>query len=532
MPAPVISELSDLPLASDTLGVYRSKSKEFVDSLAVFQVQINSYIDWFNGEYDEYSISSVSAPPSPPYNNKDDFDSLFIPFTESVNAFVSQFNAARTDLGVDEIGPMPDTPNTSQSKLLFDSNSFSWIGALADLPSAINGLEWPAWTPSNLLNQPKIWLDWDSAIVIVSGAVSEWSNNGTLGSVFAQNTSAYRPIVIESAINGKRAVSFDGIDDSLRGTSAELKDIMRNVADGFVLAVVKKNALQASDTAVFAVSANTTKSRFTVSVGNAGFSDRHAIFATRSDADSETVLRDAVASNTQWNLDYSEINYSARTARHLVNGAVTGSATSWTSAGAATSDTAALLDVSIGCWPSSSAGLSHGNISLAALIVGSGGLPSSNELLRLEGWAAYHCGLQSSLPIDHQYRYTAPYVKTLNLQNNFAALPAVFAFYSVTSGGNTGVAKGTGSDYGTLLSPSPTLTIGQMVRAYSNGGNIVVRLDAITLSAPINAVILDHKGNVQHTISLTDHTTYWEGSTSGSLDVSTVYYVRIQSAIN
>jgi len=230
MPAPVISELSDVPLASDTLEVYRSKSNEFVDSIGVFYTQINLLVDWLNSEYysEIFSVNYIESLSSK--NQKDIFDSSFFSFAQSINTFVQQLNFVRFTNGLNSIDEMPAPPSLAQSKSLFDSAAFSWINALSMLPSIINSLSWGItdWT-SGLF-----WSGFNCDFYVDDG-ISRWqyfdqgigSNNLMVLTVTSLGPKlgwqeGFRPSSVTLVINsGANSGGSDEIFDSL---SAEVRD--------------------------------------------------------------------------------------------------------------------------------------------------------------------------------------------------------------------------------------------------------------------------------------------------------------------
>jgi len=65
-----------------------------------------------------------------------------------------------------------------------------------------------------------VWLRGDLGATVVSGAVSSWADRSGRGNNLSQSTSTKRPAYVENAVNGRPALSFDGVDDHLTGTLA------------------------------------------------------------------------------------------------------------------------------------------------------------------------------------------------------------------------------------------------------------------------------------------------------------------------
>lgn len=393
------------------------------------------------------------------------------------------------------------------------------------------------WTPAMLSVQPAVWMDWDSAVTVVSGAASEWSNSkGSIGGDFSQATSANRPTIVASDPDiAVRVLSFNGTTAWLRQQSTAAGNIFRQVGAGWAFAVVKKRGADLSGTTrvlVYSPRSTDGATRFQVAVGRPDAPNSNALLVKRLDADSTSQLNGSVTPG-DWIIRCDIMDWSQGAGFIYVNGALDASNTSLTTSGD-TSDTAAFNNrLSIGADASTATPGGNADVDLACLIVGSGSLPSIAERQRLEGWAAWATGLQDNLAAAHPFRYAMPYVQTPVLQPSFATDPVVIGFVAEDSGSDVGVASGPaiGAPFGVLLEPTPALGLGEGLTVSSDGDDIYVRLDGLAPPAqPAQAKIMDHQGGLIAVVPLTDQTGYSDGAAAGSLEDGQVYYVRIEEA--
>jgi hypothetical protein len=72
------------------------------------------------------------------------------------------------------------------------------------------------WTPRKLTNLA-LWLDAaDSTTITLNGSsVSQWNDKSGNGRNFSQSSATWQPAYSTSAINGRNAVSFDGVNDRI-----------------------------------------------------------------------------------------------------------------------------------------------------------------------------------------------------------------------------------------------------------------------------------------------------------------------------
>lgn len=272
------------------------------------------------------------------------------------------------------------------------------------------------WTPSHLVEPPKVWVDWESDITNESGAVASWNNGkGSIGGAFNQVSQSRRPMVISSDpdIGGKRAISFDGSDDWIRMGTTESGNIFRNVGAGWMFALYKKRAMDDS-----AVTRNllyapnvTGATRFNSMAAFSGSPMNYPTLAIRRlDSDSSSTLINAGSAVSGYMMRFDIADWAGGSIAMRVNGAQVASASLPMSGN--TSDTASNGNyLSVGAEAHASAFENHSDVDLALLMIGSGALlPTPVELQRLEGWAAWQCGLVGNLPISHPYKDAPPYV--------------------------------------------------------------------------------------------------------------------------
>lgn len=268
------------------------------------------------------------------------------------------------------------------------------------------------WTPADLAAAPKIWLDDDSAITEVSGAVSQWNDLSGAAMHLTQTSSSLRPVALAAAINGRRAIRFDGTNDGLEFTSGSQLDMMRNVGAGWCLSVVKKRSadgVATVRTVAWLEGGGTNSLRFAAFVGEGPNPNVPSLAVRRLDADSDAQLRASSGySSTDWHVTISQMNWSTRAAEIRRDGVSIASNATLTAAAGNTQDTRSTR-LRVGAWGVSGA-VFPANIDLACLIMGGGSLPSAGEIEKLEGWAAWRYGLQANLPGGHPYESSPPYL--------------------------------------------------------------------------------------------------------------------------
>lgn len=269
------------------------------------------------------------------------------------------------------------------------------------------------WTPLNMAVVPQIYLDaQDSVVTDVSGACSAISNLGSMGSDgdFSQATSANRPTILAAAVNGKRALSFDGTDDVLTAASTAAKSVFKNVSAAYTFVVYKKRTLDATPKARYMLYSGDVygAARFSPLCGldGAGRGNKPAVFAKRLDADNAATLGAPSVSQGAYAIVMHSVDFSSRAGLIRVDGTQVVSNATLTASSGNTSDTVSGVSISVGAYPT---GILASDVDLAAIVIGNA-QHSVAEFEKLEGWAAHKYGLTANLPGGHPYKTVAPTV--------------------------------------------------------------------------------------------------------------------------
>lgn len=256
------------------------------------------------------------------------------------------------------------------------------------------------WTPEYLTKAPEIWLDDESDMQVIAEAVAEWANKGTAGGVFSQSSAGARPFALDDSVVGRRVVTFDGTDDVLVASSGPIRDVFRNTGAGWAFAVYARTERRIGYHQVFEVSTAGSVTRFGVGV----LDDESYVAARRLDSSGAQLLIDEIEQpDKDFHFQYGHILWSSAEARVQTDGKAATTTGGFLTAGV-TQNTASSRMV-LGC----SAGLvAFAPVKIAAVIGGSGSLPSESEIQKLEGWAAHRYGLTGNLPESHPYKGAPP----------------------------------------------------------------------------------------------------------------------------
>ena len=262
------------------------------------------------------------------------------------------------------------------------------------------------WTPADLPVAPQIWLNETSGMSLSSTSVNQWDDISGNGFHGTQSGSA-RPIANSSGLNSMRTVEFDGSDDSLLFSGAT--GVMRNTGAGWAIGVAKKTALDGSNLlrSLWGFSCDTTHAtarRLGLDLGLSTNSNRPSSIARRLDADGGAVLSASGDTDTNWHLWMVIQNWSNGNGYLYLDGAIIDQSTPLTSTGS-TSNTASDA-VRLGSTPQNTG---RCDCSVAEWVVGSGSVPSSDDIDRLHGALAWKWGIQANLSGGHPYASAAPY---------------------------------------------------------------------------------------------------------------------------
>lgn len=266
------------------------------------------------------------------------------------------------------------------------------------------------WTPANLTAPAKTWYNDSSSVTDVGGGIcSEWDDLSSNGWDAIQPTATYRPLIVASALNGRRGIRFDGVDNHMFSNSGS---IFQNVATGW-FACVWQRTVSTGGGATRALyvgrTSSASQSRFTVLCDSAANADKISLQSRRLDADATATLSGTVAVNSGPHIVICYIDWAARTAGIRVDGAVDNTATSWTTAGSATSNTGSAANSIAATVNSPTTTMLDGD--MYECIWGSGAaLPSTGEFEKVEGYVAHRWGLTSLLPGGHPYKTVGPTV--------------------------------------------------------------------------------------------------------------------------
>jgi len=268
------------------------------------------------------------------------------------------------------------------------------------------------WTPAGLITAPQIWYNETSSVTDAGGgACSQWNDISGNNYHATQSTSANRPLIVASGLNGKRIIRFDGTDDDLRATSTGAVGIFQNKTEGFIFGIHKLNPPDVALTqrGYFWFSRNgSTTSRVALGAGGTAGGGGDAINGPyvggrRIDGDSFFGAESPTAYGNTWAMCLGTFDFTNRLISLYIDGALSNQQTGAWGAGGATSNTAS-NGVVIGGIDSAA---SHFVGDIAELMAGSS-LPDEEEIEKIFGWAAYKWGLQGSLPSTHKYKTRPP----------------------------------------------------------------------------------------------------------------------------
>ncbi|MEG2273677.1 MAG: hypothetical protein RSC05_15540 [Acinetobacter sp.] len=250
------------------------------------------------------------------------------------------------------------------------------------------------WAPSNLANAAKIWSDTDS---LSTGALSVLENKGVIETPFTQSASSRQPQVVADVLNGHGVISFDGVDDYIAMQSESAGDLFRNTGVGWLFTVFKRR----SGALLFDVREPSGGSRFLSQTTSSALS-----FSSRRLDNSSTASSTAAADVSNFGIRFDRLTYSSANLLMRFNGEQVFNASHGT-AGLTSNTRSQSNYVSIGERAGNLTGTPWGG-DIACIIAGSGSAPTSEEILKLEGWAAHKYGLTGNLPADHPYKILVP----------------------------------------------------------------------------------------------------------------------------
>ena len=266
------------------------------------------------------------------------------------------------------------------------------------------------WTPLNLLVPPKILFDRDSAITSVSGYASAWSDRSGNGLHAVQSSAADRPLIVELP-NGMKVLQFDGIKNNLDLPSAA-NSIFRNTSAGWIFVVSKNTGPSTTygteHPVVHFTQGGTTGTRIALYNGGGDYNSVQA-GGRRLDSDAYQGTPADAAPDTagEWVMALGALDYSAANAKAYVDGILSGENAAFHTSGF-TSNTDSIRARIGATGATSTLWYFKGQIGVA--VIGSGSIPSIDEIDKLFGWAAWECDLVHKLPESHPYKLSRPVV--------------------------------------------------------------------------------------------------------------------------
>jgi hypothetical protein len=237
------------------------------------------------------------------------------------------------------------------------------------------------WTPAQL--PTSLWLDGaDVTTVTLNGAtVSQWNDKSGNSVNVSQATAANQPTYTLAALNGRNALTFDGVNDSLGFGQSNL---LRNLAGSTTFFFGRYAVTPTTTMPVIQIQSGTGGSRLLF--GGGLVASKFTAHGRRLDADSLTAAG-VSAQNIVPNalvIQCVRIDYSAASSAQYINGVIDGSNATFQTAGN-TSNTAS-LGVSIGA-----GGAAPFNGLFGEIVVIPTAL-STQDRQRMEGYLAWKWG--------------------------------------------------------------------------------------------------------------------------------------------
>ena len=265
------------------------------------------------------------------------------------------------------------------------------------------------WTPSELTTPPTVWLNDQSRITITSLLVSSWFSLPKDNWDF---TNASRPTPLSAgatdSLGGKRTLSFQGTAAHLSVGSGISGDIFRNTNAVWFMAIMKKIALDGSNTnrvVLFNSTITSAVPRFCVRLGTATTKNTFQIQVRGSDAESTKTLADSSElADTNFHIFMATMSYITQEGKLYIDGVEVASNSALTDSAAATSDTGSVNALDLCALNSTQ----WADVVLGEVLIGTGSVPSTDERYRLEGYLAHRWKSKALLPGGHQHETQAP----------------------------------------------------------------------------------------------------------------------------
>lgn len=263
-------------------------------------------------------------------------------------------------------------------------------------PFQIGGLGFvsdQAWTPANLQNKPKVWINDFSAVTDVSGSASQWNDISGNGRHFFQATAGNRPLIVAGGLNGRRTIRFDGTNDFMTDTASSMGEIFKDVATGWIAAVYKKTALDGAgtDRMIFNNTRGTDGgTRFAMYASFAAGNNIPRLMVRRLDADAGASLPAVTSPGTAWTMILMTMDWGQGDGTIYLNGVQDAQNLALTSSGNTDTSTSS-SNTSIGAQFTSNLAA---DVELAELVIASGSaLLTSTEIPQLFAYFRGRWGL-------------------------------------------------------------------------------------------------------------------------------------------
>lgn len=270
---------------------------------------------------------------------------------------------------------------------------------MSDEKSILFGKEW---TPQNLSNLAKFWLNSDNAIIDSSSRISQLTDLSGNNFHFTQSNNAQKPILVTQP--DAKVIRYDGVDDCLQITSGSALNISKNTDGLWVFIVARKASLDSASIPrrLFVYERGTSAStRFGLfsDDGTGNSLNKFVAGCRRLDADPYQYQASPNTVTTNATILCGFINYATGILELSENGSVYSKSIGGT---ANTSDTSS-TKVTLG----GQNGLESFNGDIYEVISGNGNL-NTTDRQKLEGWAAHKYGVINSLPSNHPYKTLIP----------------------------------------------------------------------------------------------------------------------------
>lgn len=266
------------------------------------------------------------------------------------------------------------------------------------------------WTPASLSAGPQVWLN-DTSTLTTSGAeVLTWADLSGNGNTFSAGIAGERPGYAGTQ-NGRRVINFDGTADYMSLGGAAAQAMFKNKAAGWAMFVSKKAATDGAGTnrCLLWGSQNTAGgSRFTCWNGTTTAKNKPTLVTRNTDGSATGTLNASAECDTGYHIYLIAMDWANGDGFIYIDGTQDASNLALTS-NANTSNTNAADSLYLACRVNGSGTrIDHTDLTVGEVLIGNGTLPSSTEIDKLMGYAAYRWGLQGNLPGGHPYKTTPP----------------------------------------------------------------------------------------------------------------------------